>query len=152
MSATRADRLSLFAALPLLLATAPFPALAKTAAASTTTVNVELNEEGGQEVMKLDKATVPAGKVVFEVTNGSVMHPHEMIVVKTPLKPAQLAINSDRSKVDEKKFKGAKEVSAIQPGERGKLAMDLAPGHYVLLCNLKNHFKDGMYAEFTVTE
>ena len=29
--------------------------------------------------------------------------------------------------------------------------MNLTQGHYVLFCNIKNHFKGGMYAELTVT-
>jgi uncharacterized cupredoxin-like copper-binding protein len=27
---------------------------------------------------------------------------------------------------------------------------NMAPGHYVLVCNLAGHFANGMYADFTV--
>src|SRR4051794_19049899 len=136
----------------ILLAAAATVAPGPVLAATPSVVNVELDEAGTGEVIKLDKTSVPAGKVTFDVTNASVMHEHELIVVKTPLKPEQFATNKDRSRIDEKKFKGAQELSDLKPDAKGKLAMDLKPGHYVLFCNIKNHFKDGMYAELTVTE
>ncbi len=120
-------------------------------AATPSVVKVELNNAGKVETMKLDRSTVPAGKVRFEVTNASMDDAHEMIVVKTDLTPDKFPTNKDGSKVDEKKFKGAKEVSDIKPGGMGTLDMTLTPGHYVLFCNIKNHFKGGMYAELTVT-
>jgi uncharacterized cupredoxin-like copper-binding protein len=134
--------------LALLLALAGGPARA----AAPSVVNVELDERGGGEVLRLDKASVPAGEVTFNVKNASMMNHHEMIVAKIPLTPDKFPTNKDKSKVDEKKFKGAKEVSDIKPSGDGKLTMKLTPGHYVLFCNIKNHFKDGMYAELNVTE
>ena len=74
-----------------------------------------------------------------------------MIVVKTALTPDKFPTNADHSRVNEKKFKGAEEVSEIKPGDTGHLDTTLTPGHYVLFCNIKNHFKGGMYAELTVT-
>lgn len=120
-------------------------------AAEPSVVQVELNNTGKVETMKLDRTSVPAGKVHFVVTNASFDDTHEMIIVKTDLTPAQFPTNKDGSKVDEKKFKGAKEVSDIKSGGTGTLDMNLKPGHYVLFCNIKNHFKGGMYAELTVT-
>lgn len=131
-----------------LLAAAAGPSLAAT---SPTVVHVELNEQGQMEVIKLDRTTVPAGRVVFEVTNTSMVEPHEMIVVKTPLTPEQFPTNADKSRVLEQKLKGGHEISDLKPGQSGKLTLDLTPGHYVLYCNIKNHFKDGMHTELTVT-
>src|SRR4051812_27419395 len=90
--------------LAVLLALAAGPARA---AGEPTTVNVELDEQGTGEVLRLDKTSVPAGEVIFQVKNASMMHDHEMIVVKTPLTPDKFPANKDKSKVDEKKFKGA---------------------------------------------
>jgi uncharacterized cupredoxin-like copper-binding protein len=40
----------------------------------------------------------------------------------------------------------------IDPGRLQARTVDLTqPGTYVLLCNLPNHFKSGMYATITVT-
>jgi uncharacterized cupredoxin-like copper-binding protein len=120
-------------------------------AAAPSVVQVELNNAGKVETMKLDRSSVPAGKVRFEVTNASFDHAHEMIVVKTDLTPDKFPTNKDGSKVDEKKFKGAKEASDIKSGGKGTLDMSVTPGNYVLFCNIKSHFKGGMYAELTVT-
>ncbi len=134
-----------------LLTAAVGPTLAATTPANATTVHVELGENGSMEMIKLDRASVPAGKVIFEVTNTSMVEPHEMIVVKTPLAPTQFPTTPDKSRVIEQKLKGAHEISGLQPGQSGKLTLDLAPGHYVLYCNVKNHFKDGMHTDFEVT-
>ena len=120
-------------------------------AATSSVVKVQLDNTGKVETLKLDRTSVPAGKVRFEVTNASMDDTHEMIVVKTPLTPDKFPANKDGSKVDEKSFKGAKEVSDIKSGGTGTLDMNLTAGHYVLFCNTKNHFKGGMYAELTVT-
>lgn len=39
----------------------------------------------------------------------------------------------------------------IAAGAVGWLTLDLAPGHYELICNLANHYADAMYQELTVT-
>jgi uncharacterized cupredoxin-like copper-binding protein len=39
----------------------------------------------------------------------------------------------------------------IAPGGVGWITVTLTPGHYELLCNLANHYADGMYRELTVT-
>ena len=120
-------------------------------AAAPSVVQVELNNTGKMETMKLDRATVPAGMVRFEVTNASFDDAHEVIVVKTELAPEKFPTNKDGSKVNEDKFTGAEEVEGIKSGGKGTLDMNLTQGHYVLFCNIKNHFKGGMYAELTVT-
>ena len=84
---------------------------------------VQLDNTGKVETLKLDRTSVPAGKVRFEVTNASMDDTHEMIVVKTPLTPDKFPTNKDGSKVDEKSFKGAKEVSDIKSGGTGTLDM-----------------------------
>jgi len=125
-----------------------FPAWAD----APTVIKVDLDNTGSMQMLKLEPSTVTAGKVRFQVSNASVDSEHEMIVVKTPLTPDKFPTNADHSKVNEKKFKGAEEVSDIKPGDTGKLDTTLTPGHYVLFCNVKNHFKGGMYAELTVTK
>jgi hypothetical protein len=72
-------------------------------------------------------------------------------VVRTDLTPAQFPTSPDGSRVDESRFQDAQEVEDIQMGGAGELLVDLAPGHYVLFCNLRNHFRNGMNAELQVT-
>ena len=120
-------------------------------AAAPTVIQVDLDNMGKDQTLKFSPTSVPAGKVKFEVTNDSMDSEHEMIVVKTKLKPSEFPMNKDGSRVIEDKFKGAEEVSELKPGAKGELEMTLKPGHYVLFCNIKNHFKGGMYGELTVT-
>ena len=40
--------------------------------------------------------------------------------------------------------------SSLRPGETRLLATTLAPGHYVLVCNLPGHFRAGMHVDVTV--
>ena len=50
------------------------------------------------------------------------------------------------SSVDEE----IEEVEDIAPGVSQKLALDLAPGAYAVICNLPGHYGQGMHATFTV--
>ena len=42
--------------------------------------------------------------------------------------------------------------SELGVGEAASVVFDLAPGKYVLFCNLWGHYKDGMYTAFEVVE
>ena len=89
---------------------------------------------------------VSSGKVVFEVTNnGSVVH--EMVIVKTDTPASDLGDSSGEA--DETGAVG--EVSDLPPGKSETLTVDLAPGHYALVCNLPGHYEGGMFADFEVT-
>lgn len=43
------------------------------------------------------------------------------------------------------------EVADIEGGQSGEVTLDLAPGTYLLLCNLPVHFQAGMWTKLTVT-
>src|SRR3954451_16458022 len=119
--------------------------------AQTWAVTVDMtNQKDGAQVMRLDRAEVPAGKVSFKVKNTSPDLVHEFLVVPTELTPDRLPMAKDGSRIDEKKLKGVKELGDLKPGENGTLTLDLKPGHYVVFCNEPGHFKGGMHAELTV--
>jgi uncharacterized cupredoxin-like copper-binding protein len=42
------------------------------------------------------------------------------------------------------------ETGDMQPGTTKTLTIDLAPGHYVFLCNLPGHYQSGMHVDVTV--
>ena len=42
------------------------------------------------------------------------------------------------------------EIGEIKPGTTGTVTLDLAPGQYVLVCNLPKHYAQGMRVAFTV--
>jgi uncharacterized cupredoxin-like copper-binding protein len=91
-------------------------------------------------------ATVKAGAVSFDVKNGGKM-PHEMVVLKATRAAAQLAA-AGTPRLKETGHMG--EVATLKPGAAGKTTIHLAPGHYVLICNLPGHWTAGMHADLTV--
>jgi uncharacterized cupredoxin-like copper-binding protein len=86
----------------------------------------------------------PAGKVRFVVTNiGKVEH--EFVVIKTN-KPA-----GNLLKGNEANETGAVgEIDGVRAGNARVLVLNLARGHYALICNLPGHYKTGQFADFYV--
>jgi uncharacterized cupredoxin-like copper-binding protein len=146
-------------------------ALASPSLAAGTVVNVSLWDKGTMSEMPTDlgfpatgkdmtKVTmgiavstdsVKAGEVTFEVLNSSKETVHEVIVAKLKNASTPLPYLADDAKVDEDKA-GVHlgEVSELEPGKTGALRLDLAPGTYLLYCNIPNHYMAGMWTVFTV--
>ncbi len=125
-----------------------------TAPGEATDVAVTLQEWS----IVLDKNSVPAGTVNFNITNDGPDHTHEFVVVKTDLAPGDLPTNADGS-VDEEQVDGVDEAEDVEPGASTTLTVDLEPGKYVLMCNRIDdegasdemvHYMLGMRTEFTV--
>ena len=89
----------------------------------------------------------PAGSITFAVANKGTQI-HEFVVVKTDLKAETLPVVGD--KIDESKLTAVDEIENIEVGTTPTLTVDLAAGHYVLLCNIEGHFKQGMRVDFDV--
>lgn len=139
--------------------------------AAGTVVNVSLWDKGMTEEMPTDLGfpatgkdmskvtmgiavstdTVKAGEVTFEVLNSSKDTVHEVIVAKLKNATTPLPYLAGDAKVDEDKA-GVHlgEVSELDPGKTGALRLDLAPGTYLLYCNIPNHYMAGMWTLFTV--
>lgn len=116
----------------------------------STATKVEVAET--EMAIKLSQNAVPAGPVEFVVKNqGKIAH--EFVVLKTDLPLTQLPTKSG-GKLDEesKKVKVIAEVGEddLKKGATKPLRVVLSKGHYVLVCNVGNHFKAGMKADFTV--
>ena len=43
------------------------------------------------------------------------------------------------------------ETGDMETGATQTLTLDLAPGHYVFVCNLPGHYQQGMHASLTVS-
>jgi uncharacterized cupredoxin-like copper-binding protein len=106
-------------------------------------------------------STVKAGDVTFNVKNTGTVE-HELIVLKTDLPfdqipiadagdpPARVASGAD--KVDEANNVGETGDPNLKPGDARTFTITgLAPGKYVLVCNLARHYGLGMRAAFTVS-
>ena len=48
-----------------------------------------------------------------------------------------------------------REAGALEPGAPGgqrELALNLAPGRYVFICNMEGHYMSGMHHDLVVTQ
>jgi len=106
-------------------------------------------------------ARVPAGTVKFVAKNTGPDDIHEMVVLRTDLDPAALPVDKD-GKADEEAdgITSIGETGDVAVGETKDVSFDLAPGKYVLICNIvqtepdgsiEAHYKVGMRTAFTVT-
>ena len=89
----------------------------------------------------IDHPSVAAGHVVFGIRNHASMA-HEFKVIKTDLAPDQLPVDASTAKASEAGKVG--ELLDISAGATRKLALDLVPGKYVLICNVAGHYQLGM--------
>ena len=112
-------------------------------------VNVSLG------IFKIDMpATIKAGQVTFHVSNDDTSDTHEFVIFKTDLPEDQLPLTADGA-VDEEGA-GVTHIDEVEvkPGEASDLAVNLAPGNYVMICNINDnneqHYMHGMHQAFTV--
>ena len=112
-----------------------------------TVVNVLLDDFH----VRRTTARVPAGRVRFQLTNNG-PSTHEFIVVRTDRASAQLPLQRDGLTVDEEGpgVDHVDEAEGLDIADRRILTLRLAPGHYVLFCNMEGHYLGGMHAAFTV--
>jgi len=97
----------------------------------------------------LDHATKKTGDIVFNLDNKDGQVLHQFVVVQTDQPADKLPLGAD-SKVDETGLKIVNRVDKIDVGQSSTLTANLAPGHYVLMCNIVGHYQLGMHADFTV--
>jgi uncharacterized cupredoxin-like copper-binding protein len=89
---------------------------------------------------------VAGGTVTFQVANAG-QQDHEMVVIKSDDAPGALPF--ENGEASEAGSQG--EIPEVAPGQTQTLTLKLAPGHYVLICNLPGHYKGGMHAGFVVS-
>ena len=130
---------------------------ASPAPSGTTSVSVGLQEFA----IVPSVASVPAGTLKFVAKNSGPDDIHEMVVLRTDLDPAALPVDKD-GKADEEAdgITSIGETGDVAVGETKEVSFDLAPGKYVLICNIvqtepdgsiEAHYKVGMRTAFTVT-
>jgi uncharacterized cupredoxin-like copper-binding protein len=112
-----------------------------------TPVNVLLEDFKVRE----DAAVVPAGTVSFLIRNQGPTT-HEFIVVRTDRAPDKLPLQRDGLTVNEEApgIDLLDEIPGLDIDDRQTLTLRLAPGKYVMYCNLEGHYLGGMHATLTV--
>ena len=115
-------------------------------------VETIVTAELGEYYIKLDKTSVPAGKVTFAVSNVGKME-HELIIIQTDLAADKLPMgrDGDPTRVDEDKVSTSGEVADIPSARTKSGTFDLKAGKYLLICNKAGHFPAGQWIAFKVT-
>ncbi len=134
-------------AISVLLALIAFVSACGGQPAGPRVVNVELTTFA----IKPNVSSVKAGEVIFRVTNRAADQAHEFLVIKSDKAPEALPYDSGENIVPEDQIESLGEVPELAPGNSGELKLTLAPGKYLLMCNIATHFKAGMVLPFTVT-
>jgi len=98
----------------------------------------------------VDRDSVPAGMVKFNLRNEGISE-HEFVIFKTDLSADNLPVNDAQVQENASSLQKIDEQQQFPPGETRQLSVQLEPGHYVLMCNLPDHYRQGMRIDFTVT-
>ena len=113
---------------------------------------------GAHMMLRAVPRAVHAGQVSLVAANRG-WRTHELVILPlTAGEPAGQRVPGPGGKVNETGSLGEASTSCgagagrgIQPGTVSWTTLTLAPGRYELVCNLANHYADGMYQEILVT-
>ncbi|MDQ2838868.1 MAG: hypothetical protein M3Y89_15855 [Actinomycetota bacterium] len=113
---------------------------------------------GSHMMLRATPATAAAGQISIVASNMG-WRTHELVIL--PLTAGVSAghrVPGSDGKVDETGSLGEASASCaagtgdgVTAGSVGWMTVTLAPGHYELLCNLANHYADGMWQELIIT-
>ena len=90
------------------------------------------------------------GVVRFDVTNLASGLVHEVQVARITDENQVLPYDQSRNKVDLEGLQVLGSVAEIMPNKSASLILDLAPGKYLLFCNVAGHYMAGMWATIEV--
>jgi hypothetical protein len=110
----------------------------------------------------LESTELPVGRQVIEVTNTGTEE-HEIVVVRTDMDPDEIPvglhgvsasmagkviIGEDHAAAGHTHKPG--EILGLLPVRSQRYQVDLASGHYVVLCQTENHYLEGERTQFEV--
>lgn len=104
----------------------------------------------GMMTIRTDQGSVKTGAVSFDVTSWSRSLIHEMLVVAVESPTAPLPYSYNDAKVVEDQIKVLGDVADLAPNASKTFEVTLAPGSYLLVCNVPGHYAAGMVAALTV--
>ncbi len=138
------------AALVLVLAACGDDDDASSTAGTDAPAGAEINVHVKEFTLTSDKSEVPAGKVTIEGHNDGTIQ-HEIIIIKTDLAEDALPLVDGKVPEDDPTIDVIDEVSEFDAGTTSSGTFDLAPGRYLLICNIPAHYSQGMHTVLTVT-
>ncbi len=106
---------------------------------------------GGMMSIRTDHNDIKAGPVRFEVTNWSRSVLHEMLIVPVDHIGASLPYDAQSGRIPEDQVRVLGDTEDLQPSASKLVDVTLAPGSYLLVCNLPGHYAAGMVTPLTVT-
>ena len=122
------------------------------AAAAPKAQSIEIKM--GEFFFDPSNATAKEGPTTIEAPNIGQAE-HELVLFKSDMNPAKLPTEANGAVDEEKMDQVAEEAGEIPDVEAGKTKseeFELAPGEYVMFCNLPGHYAAGMYGTLTVTK
>jgi uncharacterized cupredoxin-like copper-binding protein len=97
-----------------------------------------------------DHKAIKAGEVTFTFTNKGTIQ-HELLVIRTELPVGAIPIGSDgKFAENDPRATNVGETGEYDVGKTSTFKVKLDPGNYQLVCNIPNHYKNGMHIAFTV--
>jgi uncharacterized cupredoxin-like copper-binding protein len=121
-----------------------------TAASGVPAAGTSLTVTEKDFAISASASRVTAGQVNLTVTNSG-PSPHELVLFKTSLAPEQLpVVNGAVDEGNSQLTKAFDSGNNIDPGTTRTFSVHLAPGSYVLVCNLPAHYLAGMHAALEV--
>ncbi len=124
---------------------------ASTSAASKTGGVATIKVAEQEFKIEPDATTAAAGSTTFEVKNTGTIT-HEFVVLRTDASPASFKKDDDGTVAEDSGGSvSVDEIEDIAAGSTESLTVSLAPGNYLLMCNLPGHFLGGMATKLTIT-
>jgi uncharacterized cupredoxin-like copper-binding protein len=101
--------------------------------------------------IEVSTSSVAAGSTRFAIQNeGAVIHEIEVFTLPGGVDGAQLPVANNEADTGAAGLSLIDEVEDIAPATGGSLTVSLAPGRYLLICNLPTHYELGMHQTLTV--
>jgi uncharacterized cupredoxin-like copper-binding protein len=101
--------------------------------------------------VNVDAEAAEAGTVDFTITNDGTIG-HEFLIVKTDIPPGEIPVEGDHFPEDASGIEVIDEIGEFKKGTTEQLTVTLEPGSYQLVCNLPDHYGNGMFLGFEVVE
>lgn len=96
-----------------------------------------------------DIQKVHAGPVKFTAANlGTIKH--EFVIIRTDYPDGEIPLEGAKFAEDAPGVSSPGEISEYAPDDVKATIIDLAAGHYQLVCNLPRHYNHGMHVSFEV--
>lgn len=103
--------------------------------------------------VKLDEFSIHApasalpGDTHVQVLNAGDI-PHTFLLLRTRFRPDKLPVR--KSEVDLRRIDKVRELPKQDPRDITSIQVNLAPGRYVMICNIAGHYQSGMRAPLLV--